>query len=210
MLSSAQPSMPQLRRMSPSIPNAPNSFTITAIRRPRALASRCRTNVVFPAPRKPVTMVAGSLDSARLMVPNTQRMRPAVAPGPEPSCLRLGAAVRTWRRTPYRGAETCRECGARVRGTPPGTGRHSATAGLLARGSGADRLPSRLAPYRSEPVGMQATALRLQLRGQLRPRGIAPHRIPFSSSGWKNRLGSFTDSANPMSIVASLRPRARR
>ena len=51
--------MPQLRSVSPSMPSAPNSLTITAIRRPPACSSKCRTSVVLPAPRKPVTMVAG-------------------------------------------------------------------------------------------------------------------------------------------------------
>src|SRR5262245_49008669 len=37
-----------------------NSFTITANRRPFAWAKTCRISVVFPAPRKPVTMVHGT------------------------------------------------------------------------------------------------------------------------------------------------------
>ena len=57
--SSSHPSMPQLRRTSPSTPTSPNSLMSRASRRPFAVATRCRISVVFPAPRKPVTMVAG-------------------------------------------------------------------------------------------------------------------------------------------------------
>src|SRR5260370_18950657 len=59
MRSSGQLSMPQLLRISPSMPTSPNSLTITARRRPPAFSRMWRTNVVLPAPRKPVTMVQG-------------------------------------------------------------------------------------------------------------------------------------------------------
>ena len=61
MLSSVQLSMPQLFRISPSMPTSPNSLTITARRRPSAFSSTWRTSVVLPAPRKPVTIVQGTL-----------------------------------------------------------------------------------------------------------------------------------------------------
>ncbi len=57
--SSLQP-MEHCLRISPSMPSSPNSLTITAMRRPSALSSMCRSKVVLPAPRKPVTMVTGS------------------------------------------------------------------------------------------------------------------------------------------------------
>ena len=63
MFSSGQLSMPQRCRISPSTPTSPNSLTMSASRRPSAFASRWRTSVVFPAPRKPVTMVTGILAS---------------------------------------------------------------------------------------------------------------------------------------------------
>ncbi|MNH14619.1 hypothetical protein D3C79_742150 [compost metagenome] len=56
-------------RISPSMPSSPNSLTITAIRRPWALSSICRSNVVLPEPRKPVTMVTGSLASVFMSMP---------------------------------------------------------------------------------------------------------------------------------------------
>ena len=61
MSSSSHPAMPQLRSVSPSMPSAPNSLTMIASRRPPAFSSTWRTSVVFPAPRKPVMMVAGIL-----------------------------------------------------------------------------------------------------------------------------------------------------
>ena len=61
MASSGQLSTPQLFRISPSMPTSPNSLTITASRRPPAFSSTCRTSVVLPAPRKPVTIVQGTL-----------------------------------------------------------------------------------------------------------------------------------------------------
>ncbi len=57
--SSSQPSMPQARSRSPSMPRSPNSLTTIARRRPAAFSSRWRTRLVLPAPRKPVTTVAG-------------------------------------------------------------------------------------------------------------------------------------------------------
>ena len=59
--SSPQVSSPQPLRMSPSTPRSPNSLIMSAMRRPPALSSRWRISVVLPAPRKPVTMVAGIL-----------------------------------------------------------------------------------------------------------------------------------------------------
>src|SRR5258708_30460365 len=56
---SGQLPMPQLFRISPSMPTSPNSLTITARRRPCAFSRIWRTSVVLPAPRKPVTMVQG-------------------------------------------------------------------------------------------------------------------------------------------------------
>src|SRR3954470_18980262 len=61
MFSSGQSSMPQPLTSSPSTPSSPNSLMISAMRRPRALRSRFWIRLVFPAPRKPVTMVAGVL-----------------------------------------------------------------------------------------------------------------------------------------------------
>ncbi len=57
----AQSSSPQLRRMSPSTPTSPNSLMTSARRRSCVASTRCRMSVVFPAPKKPVTMVAGIL-----------------------------------------------------------------------------------------------------------------------------------------------------
>jgi len=59
MSSSAQPGMPHWRNVSPSMPISPNSLTMMAMRRPAAWDITWRSSVVFPAPRKPVTMVAG-------------------------------------------------------------------------------------------------------------------------------------------------------
>src|SRR5262245_1709756 len=59
MSSSVQVSSPQPSRTSRSMPSSPNSLTMTANLCPPALASRCRTKLVLPAPRKPVTIVAG-------------------------------------------------------------------------------------------------------------------------------------------------------
>ncbi len=43
----------------PSKPMSPNSLTIRAMRLPLALVSKLRISVVLPAPRNPVTIVAG-------------------------------------------------------------------------------------------------------------------------------------------------------
>ncbi|MNG13243.1 hypothetical protein D3C84_969100 [compost metagenome] len=51
------------------MPSSPNSLTITAMRRPWALSSMCRSKVVLPEPRKPVTMVTGSLASVFIGCP---------------------------------------------------------------------------------------------------------------------------------------------
>ncbi|MCY1240211.1 hypothetical protein D9M72_530470 [compost metagenome] len=51
------------------MPNSPNSLTITAMRRPWALSSMWRSSVVLPEPRKPVTMVTGSLASVFIGCP---------------------------------------------------------------------------------------------------------------------------------------------
>ena len=59
MFSSGQASLPQPLRISPSMPTSPNSLTMTARRRPCALAMTWRISVVLPAPRKPVTIVQG-------------------------------------------------------------------------------------------------------------------------------------------------------
>ena len=59
MSSSEHDAMPQPRSVSPSMPSAPNSLTMIAIRRPPARSSTWRSSVVFPAPRKPVMTVAG-------------------------------------------------------------------------------------------------------------------------------------------------------
>ena len=60
MFSSGQAALPQPLRISPSMPTSPNSLTMTASRRPCALARTWRISVVLPAPRKPVTMVQGT------------------------------------------------------------------------------------------------------------------------------------------------------
>src|SRR5260370_22927381 len=59
--SSGQLSMPQLFKISPSMPTSPNSLTITARRRPTAFSSTWWTSVVLLARRKPVTIVQGTL-----------------------------------------------------------------------------------------------------------------------------------------------------
>ena len=59
IFSSGQLSMPQPRKVSPSMPTLPNSLTMMASRLPLAFSKRWRTSVVLPAPRKPVMMVAG-------------------------------------------------------------------------------------------------------------------------------------------------------
>src|SRR5688572_22940743 len=59
IFSSGQPSILQPFTSSPSIPVSPNSLMISASRRPLALRSKFWINVVLPAPRKPVTTVAG-------------------------------------------------------------------------------------------------------------------------------------------------------
>src|SRR5262245_23883445 len=59
MSSSVQVSSPQPSSTSRSMPSSPNSLTMIASLCPPALASRCRTKLVLPAPRKPVTIVAG-------------------------------------------------------------------------------------------------------------------------------------------------------
>ena len=60
MMSSApQASLPQSASTCPSKPTSPNSLTISAIFRPPGFCSRWRISVVLPAPRKPVTIVAG-------------------------------------------------------------------------------------------------------------------------------------------------------
>ena len=69
MLSSEQLSMPQLFRISPSMPTSPNSLMIRASRRPSAFSSRWRMSVVLPAPRKPVTIVQGTLANALIATP---------------------------------------------------------------------------------------------------------------------------------------------
>src|SRR5262249_46641474 len=51
------------------------SLTITARRRPLAFSSTCRTSVVFPAPRKPVMMVHGTLASVLMKAPPQLRQR---------------------------------------------------------------------------------------------------------------------------------------
>ena len=64
MSPSPQPSRPRPQSSSRSTPASPNSLTMKAKRRPPACAIRWRTNVVLPAPRKPVTTVAGILPPA--------------------------------------------------------------------------------------------------------------------------------------------------
>lgn len=49
----------ELRRRASSIPISPNSLTITAVFRPASLARNLLIKVVFPEPRKPVTIVTG-------------------------------------------------------------------------------------------------------------------------------------------------------
>ena len=56
---SRQPSMPQPSRIARSTPRSPNSLISSASRRPPLFSSRCRIRLVLPAPRKPVTTVAG-------------------------------------------------------------------------------------------------------------------------------------------------------
>src|SRR5579885_947785 len=88
---------------SPSIPISPTSFTMTATRSPSRWASRWFTSVVFPLPRKPVTMVTGTR-------------------GVPPSVLRRGAAGiegvgRAYGGLAHRIAE---RLGERVEGAPAG------------------------------------------------------------------------------------------
>ena len=59
MFSSGQLSTPQARKISPSTPTSPNSLITSARRRSRVVSSKWRISVVLPAPRNPVTMVAG-------------------------------------------------------------------------------------------------------------------------------------------------------
>src|SRR5215510_10434274 len=57
---SAHAASPQPSSSSRSMPSSPNSLTMTARRRPSACASKYRTRLVLPAPRKPVMTVAGT------------------------------------------------------------------------------------------------------------------------------------------------------
>ncbi len=41
------------------MPSAPNSLTTTAVPAPSGVVRKLRISVVFPAPRKPVTIVTG-------------------------------------------------------------------------------------------------------------------------------------------------------
>ena len=59
--SSAQSAMPQPPSSALSTPRSPNSLIKRASRLPPACSTRWRTRLVLPAPRKPVTMVAGNL-----------------------------------------------------------------------------------------------------------------------------------------------------
>jgi hypothetical protein len=52
-----------------STPTSPNSLMTNARRRPPAFSSKWRIIVVLPAPRKPVTMVAGILVKSVMAVP---------------------------------------------------------------------------------------------------------------------------------------------
>jgi len=57
--SARQSAIPQPSSSSRSMPSSPNSLMTKARRRPSACAMRWRIRLVLPAPRKPVTMVAG-------------------------------------------------------------------------------------------------------------------------------------------------------
>ena len=59
IVSAAQAGSPQPFSMSASMPMSPNSLMMRARRRPLAFCRRWRIRVVLPAPRKPVTIVAG-------------------------------------------------------------------------------------------------------------------------------------------------------
>ncbi len=59
--SSRQVGIPQPSIIPRSMPRLPNSLIRSASRRPPLCSSRCRIRLVLPAPRKPVTTVAGSL-----------------------------------------------------------------------------------------------------------------------------------------------------
>src|SRR5688572_13482590 len=74
MFSSGQPSILQPFTNSPSTPVSPNSLMMSAMRLPLALRSRFWIRVVLPAPRKPVTTVAGILPLI-LSVPSFQAQR---------------------------------------------------------------------------------------------------------------------------------------
>src|SRR6185503_12925540 len=64
----------------PSNPASPNSLTMTAMRRPSACVSSERSNVVLPAPRKPVSTVTGTRDIAIFS------LRRALQPERKPGC----------------------------------------------------------------------------------------------------------------------------
>ncbi len=62
------------------MPSVPNSLTMTAMRRPRAWDRTWRSSVVLPAPRKPVTTVAG-MRAMALRRPGWRRRRGRGRPG---------------------------------------------------------------------------------------------------------------------------------
>ncbi len=138
-------------RISPSTPTSPNSLMISARRRPAALARIWRISVVLPAPRNPVTMVAGIRDGRAR---ERSFIKPRSRCGGAPDC---GAPRR---------AGSFAGGGRRHRSRPerPAGLILDRTAGFLARGSA-----SRAAfPGVQElPVAFRHATTRLQLRGQL-------------------------------------------
>ncbi len=57
------------RSSASSMPSAPNSLTTSAVPRPSGVFRKRWTSVVFPAPRKPVTMVTGSRAPRSMLLP---------------------------------------------------------------------------------------------------------------------------------------------
>jgi hypothetical protein len=91
------------RTSASSMPVAPNSLTTTAVPCPSAVARKCFSNVVFPAPRKPVITITGSrAPRSRLSLrPNW----PAAGEGkssfrnPSPACTGRRCGDRRYRRS---------------------------------------------------------------------------------------------------------------
>jgi hypothetical protein len=103
MLSAGQSGMAQDFRISPSTPSVPNSLTTTASRRPPAWRMRWLISVVFPAPRKPVTMVTGTFARSGMhkTLPRAERRTRGRA---SPDTIRPGARQRAGARGAHHNA----------------------------------------------------------------------------------------------------------